>query len=360
MLDSSDAAEWESWVKEVGWHVIALAPDTHANIDTRVQAVERAAFDAIQNGSADPSQIYLAGRGESSAAVFYAISRVPDLWAAAVASGGSPQPAIDSGRLYAANFTNVPMLWIGAGPNDLTVAEKLRSMGVPLESRSAERAQISSILEWLGRHTRPEYPAAIDCETNSPTFARCYWIRMTKFDPGERNDVLDSTRVEPNKSASLDLGGFGFQTDAPGPGVLVSFLPEKYSGPLKMGDRIVALDGREITDGRRYVELMSQIIEERPAAVTVQRGKERMRVETRVVLPQRPASVTARVQAQYLPAEKEVQIVSRTVTEMRVTIPPQWVPSVLNWNGVALEKIETPGCRLLTIEKALQKVGSCP
>ena len=53
--------------------------------------------------------------------------------------------------------------------------------------------------------------------------------------------------------------------------------------------------------------------------VAVQRGKERIRVETRIVVPSRDPVVTARVEAQYLPADKEIQIVSRTITEMRVT-----------------------------------------
>jgi hypothetical protein len=66
------------------------------------------------------------------------------------------------------------------------------------------------------------------------------------------------------------------------------------------------------------------------------------------------------VQANYLPEDHEVQIVSRAVTEMRVTVPRQWVPAVLNWNGVPLEKLESPGCRLLTIEKALQSAAACP
>jgi hypothetical protein len=183
---------------------------------------------------------------------------------------------------------------------------------------------------------------------------------MTKFDAAERNDVLPSTQMQPATAASLDLGSFGFKPDAPGPGVLVGFLPEKYSGPLKMGDRIVALDGREIADAKRYSEMMRQIKEERAAVVMVQRGKERIRIETNIVLSKHAAAATARVQANYDPAEHEIQIVSRTVTEMRVTIAPQWLPVLLNWNGVPLEKVETAGCRLLTINKEIENAAPCP
>ena len=61
-------------------------------------------------------------------------------------------------------------------------------------------------------------------------------------------------------------------------------------------------------------------------------------------MPKRDTTVTARVQGQFLAAEREIQIVSRTIKEMKVTIPPQWAQdSRLSWNGLALEKIEAPG-----------------
>jgi hypothetical protein len=183
---------------------------------------------------------------------------------------------------------------------------------------------------------------------------------MTQFDAAERNDILPSTRLRGDQLPSLDLGGFGYKVDEPGPGVLVSFLPEKYSGPLKMGDRIVALDGRPIDNPQTYLELMAKYTEPRAAVATVLRGKDRVRVETFVVMPKHDTSVTARVQAQYLAAEREVQIVSRTVNEMKVTVPPHWAEdSRLFWNGLALEKIESAGCFVLTVEKELLHAAKC-
>lgn len=359
LADPGDAAQWQSWTKDLGWLVIAPAADATAAMDARIQGLQKAVLAAIQSGSADPVRIYLAGRGEGGAAVFYIASRIPDLWAAAVAVGGTPQAAIDSGRLYTANFGNVPVLWVGAGDGDGALAKMLRADGMALEFRGSEGFTAAALFDWLRPHRRAEYPDTIDCETDSPTLANCYWIRMTKFDAAERNDVLASTRVQPTVSGALDLGGFGFKKDAPGPGVLIGYLPDKYSGPLKMGDRIVALDGREIADARRYVELMAEVSEERPTVATVQRGKDRIRVETRIVLPKRPPGVTARLQGKYLAAEKEVQIVSRTVTEIRVEIPAAWVPAVLNWNGVPLERVEAAGCRVLRVEKGIQRAESC-
>lgn len=360
LLDAADATQWQAWCKEVGWQTVAPTVDPKVNADARVQALTAVIRDAVKNGSVDPARIYLAGRAEAAAGVFFAVSRVPDLWAAAVALGGSPQPAIDSDLFFAANFTNVPVLWISPAAEDQALAGKLQAAGIPIEWRLREQVQMSAVFDWLANRAREPYPPAIDCETNSPTFASCYWIRMTKFDAGERNDVLPSSRMEPSRIAALDLGGFGYQADDPGPGLLVSFLPEKYNGPLKMGDRILALDGKELANSRQYRDLMAQVKEERQAAVMVQRGKQRLRLETSVVLPRRAPVVTARVQAKYAPEEKEIQIVSRAVTEMQVTIGAQWIPAVVNWNGVPLEKVEAPGCRLLSIEKALENVKPCP
>ena len=84
-----------------------------------------------------------------------------------------------------------------------------------------------------------------------------------------------------------------------------------------------------------------------------------MRVETRVVLPRRESGVTARVQAQVQPAEKEIQIVTRTITELRITVAPQWVPATLLWNGLSLENIKESGCWLLAVEKELLHAEKC-
>jgi hypothetical protein len=354
LVDPADAPQWQAWTKELGWKIVTGAAAD--NPDTRVLALATAVREAIAQG-ADPARIYLAGRGAASAAVFYTISRVPDLWAAGLAIEGSPQPAIDTGRVYAANFRNAPVLWITKEQADAT---KFKDAGLNLEWRSAAGLAPAAVFEWLAKHRRDPFPPQVDCETTSPQFARCYWIEMTKFDPAERNDVLATTRLEGSQPASLDLGGFGYKPDEPGPGVLVSYLPEKYSGPLKLNDRIVALDGRQIENPKRYLEMMSKYTESRPAVATVLRGKDRVRLETFVVVPKREAVVSARVEGEFVAAEREVQIISRTVKEMRVTIPPEWAQDArLSWNGLALEKIEQPGCVLLTIEKELLRARKC-
>src|SRR5438105_899311 len=204
LVDGADAVQWQNWTRDLGWRIIA--PDTAPNtpIDQRVLALAAQVEAAIKGGAVDPARVYLAGRGDAAATVFYAISRVPDLWAAGAAVGGSPKPAIDTGRVFAANFTNVPVLWV-SGEEGKALADKLKAAKLNLEWRSVSSGgTAAAVIEWLAAHRRDPVPQEVDCETNSPQFARCYWIQMTKFDAAERNDVLVSTRVAVATGGALD------------------------------------------------------------------------------------------------------------------------------------------------------------
>ena len=87
---------------------------------------------------------------------------------------------------------------------------------------------------------------------------------------------------------------------------------------------------------RQFRQTMSQMTEEKRVVVMVQRGKQRQRLETRIVLPRRDA-VAHRARAGQIRARRPARslIVSRTVTEMRVTIPDAWTGAGLFWNGLA-------------------------
>lgn len=360
LADAADAEQWQVLVKALDWRVIAAAAEPQAGIEARVKALTEATAQAIDKSDADPAHIYLAGRGEYAALVFYAIARTPDLWAAGIALGGSPAPAIDSNRIYTANFSNTPVLWVSGAAESEALANKLKAAGMNLEWRSAAGLTNGAVLDWMNRHARRDFPDTIDCETDSPAAGRCFWIQMTKFDANERNDVVPSTLLPGSSGAMLDVGEFGYKVDAPGPGVLVATLPAKYSGPLKLGDRIVELDGKPIANGAQFAGIMGKATREDRAVVMLQRGKDRIRVETRVVLPHRNPNVTARVQAKYVAEDNHIEIISRTVTEMRVTVPEQWVPVSLYWNGLALEDIAKPGCLLLSVDKELLHAAPCP
>ncbi len=358
--DPRDATQWQKWTSELGWQLIAPAVDPQTDADSRTILVADAVREAIKNSTVDPARIYLAGRGDDAALVFYIVSRVPDLWAAGLALGGSPKPAINVGRMFAANFTNTPVLWISEAPGDAELAMRLKSAGMNLEWRNAKGVTIANFFEALSKRIHVEFPPVADCETNTPKFAHCYWMEPTHFDAAERNDVLPNTRVTDGSGAVLDLGGFGYKLTDPGPGVLISFLPKDYSGPLKTGDRLVELDGQPVEDARDFVARLSKIYTEKQMVTLIQRGKDHLRLETRVLLPRPDAVVTARVEGKYDPELKTVQILSRSVTELRVNIPPQWIPSDLYWNGLAIEDLTKPGCYLLTVDQELLNAAPCP
>ena len=82
-------------------------------------------------------------------------------------------------------------------------------------------------------------------------------------------------------------------------------------------------------------------------------------METRIIVPRRESVVTARVKAEYMPDDHQIVLISRAVTEMRVTIPAEWVPADLLWNGLTLENVKAAGCYTLKLEKELLHAGPC-
>jgi hypothetical protein len=358
LMDPSDAAQWRDWVGGLGWRV-AADETVQPNVDERVVRLERVVRRMLEEPGVDASRVYLAGRGPSSAAVFYAASRTPDLWAAAVMVGGSPQEAIDTGRVFTANLSRIPILWAGAGPDDPALAEKIKAAGVNLEFLPKAGLTGPELEQWLMPRTRQEFPDAIDCETTALAFGRCYWTEVVKFDPLERNDLLRSTQLKPRSGAVLQLQGFRYAPDDPGPGLTIVSVEPAYATRVRAGDRITALDGRPIENARQFEKTLETVTEERPAVVMVERGKDRRRIDTRIIVPKRDPVVTARVQARHIPETDSVEIISRQASALRVTAPRQWVPVEVNWNGLGMEKITEPGCIELWIEKELLRSGKC-
>ena len=359
LLDGADAPQWQGLINGTGWQIITAPADPDTNIDKRAQDLAAKVTEAVKAGTVDASRIYLAGRGDAAALVFYTISRIPDRWTAGVALGGSPKGAIDTNRIFAVNFTDTPVLWASNGANDADYAERLKLAGLNLDWHSASSLNNRAIFEWMAAHVRADYPLTVDCETNSPVFASCYWVQPTKFDSAERNDVVPMTLIPGDSGSHLDLGGFGYKADDPGPGVNVVFVPEKYDGPLKAGDHLEALDGKPIESAHQLIQLLEKTDATRNAVVMVKRGKDRIRIETRIVVPRRDPVTTARVKAEYMPDYHQIVLISRAVTEMRVTVPAEWIPGDLLWNGLTLENVKTAGCYLLKLDKELLHAGPC-
>jgi len=357
-VPNGDSKQWQPIAGSLGWQ-LATPPVNNLGSDKGLQDFKTAVSAALDGATVDATRVYLLGTAAEAASVFYLVSRWPEPWAAAVVVGGTPRPAIDTNRLFGINTKLAPVLWItGKNSEAAMLVEKLKQAEYNLETR--ESATPKEIFDWLGGRRSDPVPSEVDCETDSPGLARCYWIEMTRFDAAERNDVLASTRVKAGTGAMLDLGGFGFDAQAAGPGVVVSWLPEHYSGPLKLKDRIVSIGGQPLADARDYLDQMDHTAEEKPVAILVERGRERVRLETRIVLPKRQGAVTARVQGHYLVDLKQVQILSRAVAQMKITLPPEWTPVSINWNGSDVAEAATAGCWLLDEQKELLSAKKCP
>jgi hypothetical protein len=91
----------------------------------------------------------------------------------------------------------------------------------------------------------------------------------------------------------------------------------------------------------------------------VQRGKDRLRLETKIELAPSAEPVTARVRAQYLPELHEVEVVSRAVTQMKLTVTESWLPAKITWNGTDVANATAPGCWLLDEQKELLTAKRC-
>jgi hypothetical protein len=121
----------------------------------------------------------------------------------------------------------------------------------------------------------------------------------------------------------------------------------------------VELSGKELKNGAELAQILYQTFEEKPVVVMVQRGKEHLRLETKIEIAPRAERVTARVRAQYLPDLKEVEVVSRAITQMKVTLPDSWLPAKINWNGTEVANATASGCWLLEEQKELLTGKRC-
>lgn len=353
------AEEWKTWAP-IGasrkWHV-AMPQFAHV-ADPGVKNLEAMVADLRKRFPLERSPVYLVGGGLASPSVFYAASRAPYLFTAALAIGGSPKPAIDSDRIYGANTVNTPVAWaLSSDERTESAALRQRLTTAGFNLTVLEAPTVGSALDFLAKQLYTPVPRKIDCETGNPTMARCYWVRMTAFDPSLRNDALPSSRVNADSPASLEFGPFGYQPSKPGPGILIEWLPQGYKGPLQLNDRIIALSGKPVSDPRHYAELMSQVTDERPVSVTIERvvpkqkEPERMRLTTRYQLRKREEVTTARLQGEYLQDSNEILIVTRNVAGIELAIPQEWAGAKVNWNGNLAASPQNPGCYVLSLKE---------
>jgi dienelactone hydrolase len=349
------SAEFAKGAATEGWEFASI-PEILPG-DPAVKQIEAVIEQAGKRRAIDPLRTYLMGRGPATAAAFYAVSRRPDLWAGAVAAGGSLDLAIETNRLFGAGAELVPILW-AVSDTDKAKAESLRARldakGFDIELRGS-KFTMREAFDWLASRARDPHPPRVDCETGSPEFARCYWLRITKFDPAARNDVLPSSRIPPGLGAYLTLGGFGYSLDDAGPGVLVNWLQPNYKGPLKLNDRILSVGGTHLKNGRDFATFMTAQTDERSLGVIVERAKEHIRLETRIALAKREENLTARVRAEYLMDSHQLLLITRGTAAVQIDLPRYWAPCTINWNGIEAGTADSAGCWAIASGGKVQK-----
>ncbi|MCZ2153027.1 MAG: hypothetical protein LC114_03830 [Bryobacterales bacterium] len=346
-------AQWENAVHEQGWNLVLpwSAGAYSFTSDTGVHALDAILDDYATRVKIDRERVYLAGHGDGAPAVFYALSRRPERWAAGLAIGGDVGRAIETNRLFAGNAAAIPILWVYEEERQALLRqsiERLKSAGFDLSLLAANEFSVKDSIAWLGPRHAEAIPVRVDYETGSPDFTRNRWVNIRSFDFSLRNDALDSTRVDPGTGAFLRLGGFGYDPAGPGPGLRVKWLPNNYKGPLKQEDVIASIGGIMIEDARHYAEFMEAQRESRDVGIILLRNGKAQRIETRIVIPHREETDTARVHGEYLADAGEIMLVSRGVKALEVTVPDAWAPVKLSWNGIDLAERAQAGCWVLT------------
>ena len=114
VLLDGDAKQWESWCQQAGWLLLARWNNTSGNVDERIKALEGEIKRMRDSKPVDEHRVYLAGQGEGASGVFYVAARIPDLWAAAVAIGGTPRSRHRLQPAFRLQYDQVPVLWITA------------------------------------------------------------------------------------------------------------------------------------------------------------------------------------------------------------------------------------------------------
>jgi hypothetical protein len=348
------ARQWSSALAAEGWRLVLPWSEGKFSFHSEegVRAV-RAVLDAdAREHRVDPRRVYLTGYGDGSPGVFALLSRIPGRFTAGLAIGGDVNRAIDTNRIFAGNFAHIPLLWLYEEDREPVLRGALRRMrlaGLQGQFQAASEFRAEQAIAWLSRHQGRALPTSIDFETGSLDFPSAHWVEIREFDFAQRNDVLPSTRIDPGTGAFLRLGGFGYDPEGKGPGVPVKWLPPNYKGPLKLEDCIVSIAGKMVQDAAHYSEIMESQKESRDVGIILLRNGKNLRIETRIVIPQRDESETARILAEYLQEAREVLVVSRGVKSAVLRLPDSWAPVKISWNGTDLEPAAKPGCWLLEV-----------
>ena len=295
------------WPVPADW--MKLVPQVDGLSDIGIKATELMLADAAKRTNVNVNRVYLLGEAQF---VTFAVSRIPDIWAAAASVGGDAKLAFATNKIYTANSQLVPKL---------------------------EAASEKEAIDFVAKQESMPMPPKVDCETGNQGFTRCYFLQITKFDMRMMNQALGTTRVSSGPLVYLAIGQVAYSPD------MEVTAPV---GSLKAGDRIVGFNGKEVNDHNEYERLLAKMNDGQPVTLTVQRGKQRQRIETSAKVAKNEEPLSARIQAEYSVESKELLIISRAVAEFVVQLPRPWSGATINWNGVEVSKNTAAGCWLVS------------
>lgn len=171
-------AEAASWT-EMG------APGRPGGLDTAMRVLNN-----LRNSYAlDPNRIFLVGLQGGAGAASKLACVFPHIFAGVIVRGG------DIEAISAANFRNLPSLWIGGGGNCTAFQTEADTLGYK-NCTVDPAANEQTLLAWIQSHPRIANPTEITIAPMHTANNRAYWVQVDRFDP--------AAKVRPHLQVSVD------------------------------------------------------------------------------------------------------------------------------------------------------------
>lgn len=246
------------WSESAWWH-----PSQVDNILTLVDRVKR-------QYNVDESQIYLTGTSDGGTGTYYLAMREPTLWSACLPLIGhlgvlaNPTTGAD-GELFPANLVNKPFFVVNGVRDPLYPAARmapyldmLQTAGVSLVFRpqsngahdtswwDQERGEYE---RFVRDHPRAPHPALLSWETErTDRYNRVHWLIVDELGP-RASDVALADANTVTERLEPDFGLRGDSRKERGTRV-VEVVPDSNAAAagLRVGDRLLQIDGRAVDD----------------------------------------------------------------------------------------------------------------
>jgi predicted esterase len=276
------------WAESAWWHA--------SQVDNILGLVDR----VKRQYNVDESQIYLTGTSDGGTGAYYLAMREPTLWSSVLPLIGhlgvlaNPATGAD-GELFVSNLVNRPFFVVNGVRDPLYPAarmvpyvEAMQTAGVTVIFRpqpngghdtswwDAERALYE---RFVHDHPRPPHPSLLSWETERTDRAnRIQWLVVDELGARPSDVALADTNTVAERQEP-DFGVRGDSRKEQGTRI-VQVVPDTDAARmgLKVGDRILEIDGRAIADMAGIMAAFAKNTGPRIAFV-VERGQERVALD---------------------------------------------------------------------------------